>query len=320
MKGANFTKTSFQSRKKYKKRVQKGILYLLAILLFIWLVAPFGWLINMSFMSDFEIHSSNLYPHSPVLVNYERMAASGIGLSSGKQHYTKESIDYEKMEASEVGMTASSKVFLGMKNSIIICLSVVGINLLVGSLAGYSFARFRYRGLRLSFLALLMTRMVPPITLIIPFFVIFRSAGMLNTYQALIIAYTSFTIPFTAWIMKGYFDTIPSELDDAALVDGCSRLQVIFKIILPLSAPGLVAASIFTFLITWNEFFFAAMISRDISSQPVTVVVASFFSQYSISYGGVAAAGVVAAVPPIVLALIFQKYLVKGLVAGAIKG
>ena len=218
------------------------------------------------------------------------------------------------------GKTTVSKVLPGLRNSLIICISLMIINLTVGSLAGYAFARFRYKYLRWGFLAMLLTRMVPPIAIIIPFFVIFKDLGLLNTYPALIITYTSFTVPFTAWIMRGYFDTIPTDLDDAGLVDGCSRLQVITKIIVPLSAPGMVASAIFVFLVSWNEFIFAALLTRDISTQTITVVLAFMPSQFLMPYGIIAATGIISMGPPVALALIFQRYLVQGLVAGSVKG
>jgi multiple sugar transport system permease protein len=281
------------------KRGKKVIIYILALILFVWLIAPFGWLIVMSFMIEDDIFAGYMYPHTPVVQNYGQMLT-------------------QKFE--QVGKTTASKVLPGIRNSVIVCLSVVAINLLVGTLSGYAFARFRYRGLRYSFLALLLTRMVPPIAIIIPFFVMFKNAGMLNSFPALIISYTSFTIPFTAWIMKGYFDTIPTDLDDAGLVDGCSRLQVISKIILPISAPGMVASAIFVFLVSWNEFIFAALLTRNIEAQTITVVLSLFVAQYWIEYGVLAAAGILAVIPPILLALLFQRYLVQGLVAGAVKG
>ena len=293
------TATADGTRRIRKKTLTKIVVYILAIILFVWLIAPFGWIITMSFMVEDDIFAGYMYPHTPVISNYMQMLGG-------------------KMEV--VGQTTASKVLPGIRNSLIICLTVVVINLVVGTLSGYAFARFRYRMLRWGFLIMLLTRMVPPIAIIIPFFVIFKNLGMLNTYPALIITYTSFTIPFVAWIMKGYFDTIPTDLDDAGLVDGCSRLQVITRIILPISAPGLVASAIFVFLVSWNEFIFAALLTRNIEVQTITVVLSLFVAQYWIEYGVLAAAGILAVIPPIALALLFQRYLVQGLVAGAVKG
>ena len=170
------------------------------------------------------------------------------------------------------------------------------------------------------FLLILATQFLPIVALIIPLYMIMRWLGLLNTRLALIIADCSFILPLIIWLMRGYFESVPKDLEDVARIDGCSRFGTIFRIVLPLSTPGLAASAIFAFIIAWNEFFSALILSSTLKSKTVSVLIAEYSSKVGVDYVAMAAAGVIASLPPVILALIFQKYIIQGLTAGAVKG
>ena len=185
------------------------------------------------------------------------------------------------------------------------------MNVVFGTFAGYAMSRFRFRGLKYLFLMMLSTKMIPPITLAIPLFLIFLRLNLLDTYFSLILYYSAFSLPISVWILKNYFSTVPAEIEESAMVDGCSRLHAFVRVILPISTPGLIAAAVFSFLFTWNEFLIASIISRTMNTKTFPVIIGDV---------GLGSAGAAAAVfcllPPLVLTLVFQKYLIKGLTAG----
>ena len=143
---------------------------------------------------------------------------------------------------------------------------------------------------------------------------------ILNTPTVLVATYLCFALPFTIWLMAAFFESIPVELEDAARIDGCSRLGILFRVILPISTPGLISTALFVFLLSWDEFFFALIFTSTITSKTVPVAIAEFTGRYVVDISGMMAGGVLAAIPPVVLALVFQRYIVRGLTAGAVKG
>ena len=171
-----------------------------------------------------------------------------------------------------------------------------------------------------SIYGILATRVVPDIALVVPFFLFIRNLGLLDSLWSLIITYLAVTVPFSVFILVSYFKSLPDELDKAARVDGCSRWQTLMHIYLPLAMPSLVAVGLFAFLTSWNEFLLALMFTQTPKSQTLPIIVASFTSDFTISFSFINAAGVLAIVPPIVLAVIFERYIVSGLTAGAVKG
>jgi multiple sugar transport system permease protein len=196
------------------------------------------------------------------------------------------------------------------------------VNLVLGTLAGYAYARSK--GSRLmngTLWALMITRMTPSLALILPFFILFRWFGLLDTRTGLVVAYCSLILPLSTWMMKGYFENLPPNLERAARIDGCTRLQTIWKIVLPVARPGIVAAGIFCFLVSWNEFIFALILTGSPKAQTIPVIIAGFLVQLRFfDYGPMFAASVLAVIPPVVIALAFQRYLVRGMLAGSLKG
>jgi len=192
----------------------------------------------------------------------------------------------------------------------------------LGTLAAYGLARFKLRaGLdrRLS-MWILSTRMFPPIVTAVPLFLMMRDLRLLNTITALVIVYTALNLPFVVWMMRGFFRELPKELEEAAMVDGDSRLGALRRVILPLVTPGLAATAVFCLIVSWNEFLLALVLTQTDASMTLPVGIAGRVTQYEIKWGVMSAAGVVAMIPILVFAMSVQKYLVRGLSLGAVKG
>lgn len=216
--------------------------------------------------------------------------------------------------------SGQSTFLLALRNSVLISLGTTVIAMLFGTLAAYAFARFNIPRKRPLLLVVLGSQLLPPISVIIPLFRMFKSAGLLDTLFALILAYSTFSIPFVVWIMAGYFQSVPLELEEAARIDGATRFQSFLRIALPLAAPGLAATAIFTLLNAWDEFFFALIFTSTYASKTVPVALAEFIGRHSVNWGMLVTGGLIASLPPIVLSLLFYRYIVSGLAAGGVKG
>ena len=206
----------------------------------------------------------------------------------------------------------------GLRDSVIIAVSTTIASVIMGSLAAYSLSRFNTGGENFSFW-ILSTRMMPPIAAALPLFLIFKNLKLLDTHLALIIANTIFNLPFVIWLLKGFFDDLPAEMEEAALIEGCSHWGAFWRIALPLVAPGIVAVSLFSFIFAWNEFMFALLLTRR-TVRTLTIIVPSLVGGHEILWGEIAAIGTVAILPGILLSLLLQRYLVRGLSMGAVKG
>jgi multiple sugar transport system permease protein len=188
-----------------------------------------------------------------------------------------------------------------------------------GFLSAYSFTRFRYKGSTFLPLFYLVVRMVPRISLVLPFYVILSKAGMLNTKTALILSYTTFALPFGIWMMIGFLKELPIDLEEAAAVDGANRWQILQKVVIPLAMPGIATTAIFAFLLGWNEFLFSLILSGP-ESRTLPVMVSGFETDRGIRWGQLSSAAVSIMLPVIVVALVLQRHIVKGLTMGAVKG
>lgn len=218
--------------------------------------------------------------------------------------------------------TQARRVPLSLLNSFVVAASAVLIAVALTPFAGYVFARWpRNRAFQAGLWALILTRMTPALTLILPLFVIYRAMGLIDTRTGLVIAHLSILLPLIAWMMKSTFESVPVSLDRAAIVDGCSRFQMMIRVMLPVIRPGLVAAAIFGFLVSWNEFLFALILTSTPNAQTITVVLSGFLQQARFhEYGPMFAASVLSILPPVVIAFAFQRYLVQGALSGAVKG
>jgi multiple sugar transport system permease protein len=188
-----------------------------------------------------------------------------------------------------------------------------------GFLSAYSFTRFRYRGSLFLPLFYLVVRMVPRISLVLPFYVILSQIQMLNTRTALILSYTTFALPFGIWMMIGFLKELPIDLEEAAAVDGCNRWQILRHIVIPLAAPGIATTAIFAFLLGWNEFLFSLILAGP-ESRTLPVMVAGFETDRGIRWGQLSSAAMAIMLPVVVVALFLQRHIVKGLTLGAVKG
>ena len=205
-------------------------------------------------------------------------------------------------------------------NSSIVAIGTSFFTIFFGILSAYSLVRLDFKGREFYAVTILITRMVPLITLVIPLFLLFRNLKMLNTIHGLILAQTGFLLPFVIWLLKAYFETMPRELEEAARVDGCSRLGALFRVLIPIAVPGIASTFVITFLLTWNELLIPITIASREAVQTLPVLLSSFVSDYQLQYTIINATALLAMAPTVVLALLLQKYVVAGLTAGAVKG
>ena len=298
-------------------RLGRRVLLLIASIGFLaYVLAPIAWLVSSSFQPEFEITSKppHWLPHQPTLENFAAIFKAAD-----------EVVTYETRKQGDTatgGFIPSTAKYLlpSMWNSFLVAAAVVLLNLLVSVPAAYAMAKIRFAGRQASIYFMLATRVIPDIALVVPFFLFINKLGLLDNLWSLVITYLAITVPFSIFVLLSYFESLPDELDKAARVDGCSRLQTLLRVYLPLSTPSLVAVVLFSFLTSWNEFLLALMFTQTPASQTMPIIVASFTSDFNISFSFINAAGVLAIIPPVILAIMFERYIVSGLTAGAVKG
>lgn len=278
---------------KSKKIIYKVSLTLSVIFVLVWCIFPFYWAIISSLKTNLELFESNptLWPKNPTFSNY-------------------------------VKVFQERPFHVNIINSIIVSGITTFTTLIFGSFAGYAIARLHMRGKAFVMAFILSVSMFPQISILGSLFVILRKLGFINTYQGLIIPYVAITLPLTTWILQNFFRDLPKEIEEAAAIDGCSRLRTLFQIVFPMSAPGLVATGLLTFISAWNEFLFAFtfMQKPDYYTVPVAIAMFAGRSQYEQPWGQLMAAAVIVTVPLVALVLIFQNRIIAGLSSGAVKG
>jgi multiple sugar transport system permease protein len=205
-------------------------------------------------------------------------------------------------------------------NSAIVTTGTTICSIAIATAAGYGFSRFKFKGNRSLLMFILMTTMFPAVMLVIPYFMILRTLGLLNKYIGYIWAYTSFSLPFCTWMMKGYFDSVPREIDEAGIVDGCSVFGVFLKLCVPIAAPGMAATAIFSFLLAWNQYIFALALTTRPEMYMIPVGIATLIGEYWTDWSVLTAGAVVTIAPVIVFNIFLERYLVAGMAAGAVKG
>jgi multiple sugar transport system permease protein len=221
-------------------------------------------------------------------------------------------LDHFRVIFSEKGLLDS------LLNSLIVASASTALALLVGVPAAYAFARFRFRGKEQLAFFFLSARMTPAIAVVLPFFLISRDLGLLDTHLILILAYTTFNFGFVVWLLRGFFAEVPPEIDEAALVDGCSRAGAFVRVVLPLAAPGIAAAAIICFIFAWNEFLFALVLTS-LNAKTLPVAAAGFVTDRLVLWGNLCATAVVIFVPVMIFAAVARKHLVRGMTMGAVK-
>jgi multiple sugar transport system permease protein len=295
---------------------KRALLFIGSLLFILYVLAPIGWLVSSSLQSEAEITSvpPHWVPHMPTIGNFAAIFKSGDQAATDGDHK-----EGDTNGANFIPSTAKN-LLPSMWNSFVVAVAVVVLNLLVSVPAAYAMAKIRFVGRTTSIYIMLTSRVIPDIVLVVPFFLLIQKLGLLDNRLSLIITYLAITVPFSVFILLGYFESLPDELDKAARVDGCSRFQTLTLVFLPLATPSLVAVVLFTFLTSWNEFLLALMFTQTPASQTMPIVIAAFTSDFNISFSFINAAGVLAIIPPVIIAIMFERYIVSGLTAGAVKG
>jgi len=263
----------------------------LLVVMLVWTLVPFYWMIATSLKKDKEIYGfeATLVPRQPTLANYTRLFAA----------------------------TPFVKY---VRNSTIIAVGTTILSLVFGCLGAYALARLRFPGRNLIARGLVFTYLVPPALLFIPLFTVISTLRLVDTHQGLILTYLSFSVPFCTWLLMGYFRSVPLELEEAALVDGCTRLGSLVRVILPMSLPALAVVAFFSFTQSWNEFLYANVFVNSVEVRTITTGLTLFIVEDVFFWGPMMGASFLSALPPLVLYLIFQRWVVKGLTLGAVKG
>jgi multiple sugar transport system permease protein len=280
-----------------RRRLTKGFSYLYLAILLILALFPIAWMISSAIkpIEDLFVIPPQWIPQHPTLNTLNSVVRGDYGRGSLFPVY--------------------------FKNSVIVTTCTTLLCLSVAALAAYGLSRYPFRGSNGMMVGMLSTQMFPQGMLLISLYLAFLRLHLINTYPAMILANTTFAVPFAIWILKGFFDTIPREIEDAALIDGCGRLDVMFKVVLPLVAPGLVAAGVYTFLISWDEYLFAATLTTTPQMRTLPPgIMQSFVGQFYLNWPNVMAASVLMTIPVTILFILFQKHLVQGLTSGAVKG
>jgi len=254
-------------------------------------LAPYGWMFITSIKPPTELYTKTVqyWPHHPAFEGYR--------------------------------LLMQTTPFLGyMRNSGVVALSTCAVALCAATAAAYCFSRIPFKGKGILLFGFLLTQLFPAVLLVLPLFLIMRSLGILNTPPALILAHSTFAVPFSTWLLTGFFNAIPRELDEAATIDGCTRLQAFRYVLLPLSAPGVAAAVTYIFIYSWNEFLYALTFTADLRARTLPVGLQTFMGEYIIRWDLLTAGGVITALPIVIFFMLVQRHLIAGLTAGAVKG
>lgn len=270
-----------------RRSTKKLLIYIGFVIICLFVLFPFLWMVSVSFRTKADIFDpSNLFA-SFTLTNYETIFASGIG-----------------------------RLF---KNSAIIAVISTLVSLVLGSFAAYGYARYNWKQRESRAFWVLSQRFLPPMAVIVPYFMMASLLKLLDTYLLLVICYITFNLPFTIWMMRGFIEDLPKELEEAAMVDGCTQLQTLYKIIFPLVLPGMTATAIFCIINCWNEFVFANFLTT-IQAKTVPTSVMTYLSVSGVKWGEMAATGTLSVMPVLIFAISVQKYMIRGLTFGSVKG
>ena len=276
---------------KQTRRLLKWVGNTLLVVMLVWTLMPFYWMVATSLKKDKEIYGfeATLVPRQPNLDAYRRLFAQ-------------------------------TPFVLYLRNSTVIAVSTTVASLVFGCLGAYALARLRFRGRAVIARGLIFTYLVPQSLLFIPLFAVMSTLALTDTLKGLTLAYLGFTLPFCTWLLLGYFRSVPLELEEAALVDGCSRLGALVRIILPMSLPALAVVAFFSFTQAWNEFLYANVFVNSVEARTITMGLTLFVVEDVFFWGPMMAAACLATVPPVAVYLVFQRWVVKGLTLGAVKG
>lgn len=259
----------------------------------IWSLVPIYWALKTSLETEADARAQNYVPLHPTLGNYATLLTRSGDLPG--------------------------QIRRAMLNIVIECGAATIVTVVLATLAGYAFARMQFRGRQTLFYAVLATMAFPAYTTLIPLYKIMSDFSLVNTYTGIVLVYVSGFLPLATWVLHNYFVSMPIGLEEAALIDGANRLQVLRRIVLPLARPGIISTALITFLFAWAQFLFPLVLSTDSSTQPLTVVIAALQGRHVVPSTLLNAAGVLAIAVPALLALAFNRYIVNGLLAGSNK-
>ncbi len=278
-------------RKSNARTLATVIAYVILIALLFFALAPVALMIGTAFKPNVEIFQvpPRWLPRAPTLSNFQKVI-----FNSGIPRYA--------------------------LNSVIIATLMTFTALVLGTMAGYGFSRFKFRGNRALSLFMLLGQLIPLIALIVPFFQIFDAVGLLDTKIGIALAHLTTALPLVTWMSASYFSTIPVELDEAAIIDGCTRMQTLRKVVLPVALPGIISIALFAFLMSWNEFVLASVLTNTDNSKTLPIGLSEFATMFTVDWGSTMAAAFLMTVPVVAVFLLFQKQFVSGLSAGAVKG
>lgn len=284
--------------RRYTRRVGRLAQYALMLLALIVVLAPFVYLIL-----------SSVSPSSQLL--------------SRPLNFIPEHVSFSRYIQILTGNSASGstqELRSAFVNSAIIATCATVVAMVTGTLAAYGLARMEFAGRGLLIMMFLVSYMLPQVALFLPLYRMTQFFGLYNTRLALIIIYSAMLVPFVIWLMRGYIRTIPPELDEAALMDGCSRFSALWRVVLPVALPGILSTALLAFLSAWDEFLYALILTQTNKAETLPVALNDFIGRYGVNWGMMAAGGLIAALPPLIIAFVFQRYIVSGLVAGSVKG
>ncbi len=226
---------------------------------------------------------------------------------------------FRQVFASENSSDPAYVFRIALQNSFIIAAAVTILSLIIGTISAYAFAHVRFRGKNGLMLTILFTYMLPPVALIIPLYRIYNQLGWLDKKAPLVILYLSFIVPFIIWVMQDFFGSITKSFEEAAQVDGATRFQTLLYIFLPIARPGAIATGILAFLMSWDEFFYSLIFTSSLNAKTMPVAIAEFNGKFTIDYGMISVAGILGSLIPVLITVIFQKYIVMGMTAGGVK-
>lgn len=258
----------------------------------------------------------------PVVWMFLTSVMRPVDLTAKPLQLIPKTVTFERFRQIISSQTTSDPAYvfrIALKNSFIIAAAVTLLSLVVGTLAAYAFAQVRFRGKNTLMLLILFTYMLPPVAMIIPLYRIFNQLGWLDKRWALVILYLSFIVPFIIWVMQDFFGSISKSFEEAAQVDGATRLQTLVYIFLPIARPGAVATGILAFLMSWDEFFYSLIFTSSLASKTMPVAIAEFNGKFTIDYGMISVAGILGSLIPVLITVIFQKYIVLGMTSGGVK-
>jgi multiple sugar transport system permease protein len=284
------------------RRIVTLALYLAVLIYLTFCLAPLLFMVLASLKSDVEIFDPKaLFSFTPTLVNYQEVLTGSTGAAQAAASY--------------MGASTGPRALLA---SAVVTIISTTLAIIFGSAAAYGLARYPFRGSRDLAFFILSTRMAPPIAFVLPMFLVFKALNLLDTYFVLIVVYTGMNMSFVVWLLRGFFQEIPTELEQSALLDGYGRLEVFRKIALPLAKPGIIAAAIFSAIFAWNEFLFAAILTAD-HVRTLPVAITGFSTSMGIRWGAFMATAAVGIIPIFILTVLLQRHLVRGLTFGAVK-